>query len=370
MNDESLLSTPGELLTAARKRQGASLADVAERTKIPVAMLDAIERDEYHRISDPLYVKSFLRSAAVEVGLDPDELLDLYARATGSVRPGTSPEEVWEEQTVTIHRVGVPWGRVSAVSAAVVVGVVLVVMAGRWLGGVQKDDVAAGALPATGQVAANGDPVPPESLVTKTPATGEAIDTSRDTLAGGGPSDRVTDEAVATPESETGAAEPPPSPEPVVTAAPSVSKVTDPPVRDMPPTEAATDARELAIAVTGSAGLPLAAGQPRSQILRVLTATPVTVSVRRDGERNFTRYRLPGSGAGLPPLPEADIEPGRAYAVQGGVVAYWGARDHFDLVLDRIRDVEISLNGLVRDLSRVQPGDEMVLDAFQPPRPR
>ena len=145
-----------------------------------------------------------------------------------------------------------------------------------------------------------------------------------------------------------------------------IESVPAPPqtVEKTPEPAAGVDA--LPVATVGGAGLALAAGQPRSQVLRIWTTVPVTASVRRDGERSYTRYHLPGTGRGLPPLPATDIAVGTAYAVQGGVVAYWGARDHFDLVLDRVDGVEVSINGAVRDLSRVKPGDEMVLDAFRP----
>ncbi|RKZ16676.1 hypothetical protein DRQ50_05860 [bacterium] len=378
MNDEALLNTPGELLAAARKRQGTSLTDLAARTKIPVAMLDAIERDEYHRISDPLYVKSFLRNAAVEVGLDPDEVLDLYSRVTGSSRPGVAPEEIWEEKTVTIHRVGFPWGRVAVLATAAVLVVAVVILAGQWLGGGESDDglqqtpVVAltddePSLPANDQSTAGSEATDREDAT-------RAIDTSRDTLAGG----RLAEVAPVDPDQVPTATSPPPAatspveadPEPEAGTSPPATVVVDPADDEQFSPADPVPAVAPGDAVTGSAGLALAAGHPRSQILRVLTTAPVTISVRHDGQRSFARYRLPGSGAGLPSLPESDIDPGRAYAVAGGVVAYWGARDHFDLVLDRVDGVEVSLNGRVHDLSGVRPGDELVLDAFEPPRPR
>ena len=66
MADNSQFKTPGEVLGSARKEAGLSLAELSTRTKIPQDMLQAIERDEYHKISGDLYVKSFMGSFAQE----------------------------------------------------------------------------------------------------------------------------------------------------------------------------------------------------------------------------------------------------------------------------------------------------------------
>jgi hypothetical protein len=78
------LKTPGEMLQEARKASGRSLADLAVETKIPERLLVAIEMDDFHKLSGPVYVKSFLQSYARCLGLDPQEILDLYHRQSGS----------------------------------------------------------------------------------------------------------------------------------------------------------------------------------------------------------------------------------------------------------------------------------------------
>jgi transcriptional regulator with XRE-family HTH domain len=115
------LKTPGEVIAGARRRRGLSVEDLAERTKIPPSMLRAIEVDEYHRLSEPLYAKSFLRTCAKELGLAVDDILDLYARHLGET-PRQAGESPGVEEVVRIRRVGVPWARLS-VGALVVVAV-------------------------------------------------------------------------------------------------------------------------------------------------------------------------------------------------------------------------------------------------------
>ncbi len=86
MTEHPSQDTPGDLIRAAREAQGISMAEMSERTKIPPPVLDAIERDEYHKVSGALYIKSFLRTCAVEVGLDSDEVLDLYGKFSGEIK--------------------------------------------------------------------------------------------------------------------------------------------------------------------------------------------------------------------------------------------------------------------------------------------
>ncbi len=68
MNDKPLLKTPGEMISEAREAQDLSIALLSERTKIPPKVLSALELDEYHKISGPLYIKSFLRTCATDLG--------------------------------------------------------------------------------------------------------------------------------------------------------------------------------------------------------------------------------------------------------------------------------------------------------------
>jgi cytoskeletal protein RodZ len=113
------LKTPGEVIAGARRQRGLTVEDLAERTKIPPSMLRAIEADEYHRLSDPLYARSFLRTCAKELGLAVDDILDLYARHLGET-PRQAGESPGVEEVVRIRRVGVPWARLSVGALAVV----------------------------------------------------------------------------------------------------------------------------------------------------------------------------------------------------------------------------------------------------------
>jgi cytoskeletal protein RodZ len=79
------LSTVGELLREARTERGFSLADAERETKIRQKYLSALEEDDVASLPGPLYVRGFLRKYALFLGIDPDELLQLYdAQSTPS----------------------------------------------------------------------------------------------------------------------------------------------------------------------------------------------------------------------------------------------------------------------------------------------
>lgn len=59
----------------ARERRGFSLREVADRTKFSVFHLDALERGEFKRLPSGIFGRSFIRNYAIEVGLDPEELV-------------------------------------------------------------------------------------------------------------------------------------------------------------------------------------------------------------------------------------------------------------------------------------------------------
>jgi cytoskeletal protein RodZ len=62
----------GARLKAAREARGHSLRDIAATTKISVAALEAVERNDYSRLPAGIFGRAFIRAYALEVGLDPE----------------------------------------------------------------------------------------------------------------------------------------------------------------------------------------------------------------------------------------------------------------------------------------------------------
>jgi cytoskeleton protein RodZ len=68
----------GNRLREARERRGMSLRQIANATKISVSALEALERNAISRLPGGIFSRSFVRSYALEVGLDPEETIQEF----------------------------------------------------------------------------------------------------------------------------------------------------------------------------------------------------------------------------------------------------------------------------------------------------
>jgi len=68
----------GETLRETRMRQRLDIADVENRTKIRAKYLRALENEEFGMLPGPTFVKTFLRTYAEMLGLDPHVLVEEY----------------------------------------------------------------------------------------------------------------------------------------------------------------------------------------------------------------------------------------------------------------------------------------------------
>jgi cytoskeleton protein RodZ len=68
----------GDTLREARMRQGLEIADMEARTKIRAKYLRALENEEFSTLPGSTFVRTFLRTYAEMLGLDPHLLVDEY----------------------------------------------------------------------------------------------------------------------------------------------------------------------------------------------------------------------------------------------------------------------------------------------------
>lgn len=68
----------GSMIQQAREAAGLSLDAVAEVTKIRASILAAMEQDDFSHCGGDVYARGQLRSIAVVVGLDPDDVTDSF----------------------------------------------------------------------------------------------------------------------------------------------------------------------------------------------------------------------------------------------------------------------------------------------------
>ena len=78
MIEERPLEALGQVLKRQREEQGRSLRDIADKTRIPISVLEALETGDPTDLPAPVFVKGFLRSYAIEVGLKPVDVLQEY----------------------------------------------------------------------------------------------------------------------------------------------------------------------------------------------------------------------------------------------------------------------------------------------------
>jgi cytoskeleton protein RodZ len=84
------MPTIGETLREARMRQRLDIADVETKTKIRAKYLRALENEEFSMLPGPTFVKTFLRTYAETLGLDPHVLVEEYrANYEGGEEPET-----------------------------------------------------------------------------------------------------------------------------------------------------------------------------------------------------------------------------------------------------------------------------------------
>jgi cytoskeletal protein RodZ len=76
------MNSLGSRLRYERERRQIALKSIAESTKIGIALLEGLERDDVSRWPSGIFRKSFIRSYAEAIGLDPDsiarEFIELY----------------------------------------------------------------------------------------------------------------------------------------------------------------------------------------------------------------------------------------------------------------------------------------------------
>src|SRR5664279_6104282 len=87
----------GPLLRQIREAVGVELREIAERSKIGMAYLQALEGEVFAKLPAPVYVRGFLAEYARALGLDPERVKQTYLdrfRAARPQAPGEAREPV------------------------------------------------------------------------------------------------------------------------------------------------------------------------------------------------------------------------------------------------------------------------------------
>src|SRR5512144_2046052 len=81
----------GASLREARERKGISLRQIATATKISVASLESLERNDFSKLPGGIFSRAFVRSYAIEVGLDPDDTVHQFLQEFEGEHRETQP---------------------------------------------------------------------------------------------------------------------------------------------------------------------------------------------------------------------------------------------------------------------------------------
>lgn len=154
--------TVGEILSAARRRQGKSLAEAEAATRIRARRLEAIEKSDWDALPNPAYVKGYIIGYAKYLGLDPQPLVSSYLAEAGVPHRSSDFSRLPEQVVAPRHQAHtIPWKGAAAVAAAIGILVLLVWGGFRFFSGAKE-----------------GTPLPPIPEPTSTPSPGLAETTT------------------------------------------------------------------------------------------------------------------------------------------------------------------------------------------------
>ncbi|MDA1307811.1 MAG: DUF4115 domain-containing protein [Acidobacteria bacterium] len=93
------MSEFGSQLKQARESRGISLRQIATSTKISTVALESLERGDLSKLPGGIFSRAFVRAYAVEVGLDPDEMVAQFLVELGVHESQADKGEVRPEVT-------------------------------------------------------------------------------------------------------------------------------------------------------------------------------------------------------------------------------------------------------------------------------
>jgi cytoskeleton protein RodZ len=87
----------GKVLAEARKSQSKTIEDVSASLNLSAGQVRAIELDQSEGLPEETYIRGYIRSYAKLLGINPDDVLQVYAQNNGEGYPvslGTMPTEM------------------------------------------------------------------------------------------------------------------------------------------------------------------------------------------------------------------------------------------------------------------------------------
>ena len=148
----------GAQFSEAREARGATLSEAASATRIKIQHLEAMERDDFSNMAAAAYARGFIKIYAEYLDIPVEPLIQLYSRhhTPHALRQGLSTNDIpaalpaGGDADLPAKKVGASWSeliadvglikRIALPVAAIVVGVLLVAVMAKLLGGNPSDD--------------------------------------------------------------------------------------------------------------------------------------------------------------------------------------------------------------------------------------
>jgi cytoskeleton protein RodZ len=176
----------GSRLKQARELRGVSLQQISRTTKIGVNALQALERNDFSRLPGGIFSRAFVRSYAIEVGLDPEdtiqEFLDQLTTGTAAGAASSGLMEPEDHEAVESDRLAAAtFVRLIATSVPLIVAILYFSSTGRPASSSLPGAVSlAGASDGAPQTGSSDSPVPEATsgpiVIERLTVTFEALD--------------------------------------------------------------------------------------------------------------------------------------------------------------------------------------------------
>ncbi|MEU3279609.1 helix-turn-helix domain-containing protein [Streptomyces antibioticus] len=179
----------GRALREARITAGLTVDDVSTATRVRIAIVHAIEADDFAPCGGDVYARGHIRTLARAVHLDPAPLIERYDATHGGRPAPTAPAPLFEAERIRPERRGPNW------TAAMVAAIVAVI------GFVGFTAVKGGGDDGSKEQAAEGGTPAASATASPTPKTEKPVDQKpepSDSAIAAAPQDKVTVQVSAT----------------------------------------------------------------------------------------------------------------------------------------------------------------------------
>ena len=186
----------GSILKVAREKRGVTLRHISTVTKISVGALEALERNDISRLPGGIFSRSFVRSYALEVGLDPDETIERFVAQFPEAAPAPghaqAEQQEEEEEHDSNQQTAATFVRLILISVPVVAGLL-------YLGTMTRRSA-----PASAAEPERSEPAAAAPVAAPPPAVATAVPSASSGLATAAPERNTASAAAAPPQAAPG----------------------------------------------------------------------------------------------------------------------------------------------------------------------